>query len=128
MIYMIESQVAYILDCLRLMPSAGYKPSSRARTFRRAYNEEIQRRMQGTVWASGCASWYLDARGVQLDAVARLHGGISLAHSPLRSRELPANRRQSGARERIGFGIYPATLLTVLLSMTSATRQRWRNA
>ena len=29
-----------------------------------AYNEEIQRRMQGTVWTSGCASWYLDAGGV----------------------------------------------------------------
>ena len=28
-----------------------------------AYNEEVQAMMPGTVWASGCASWYLDATG-----------------------------------------------------------------
>ncbi|HEX6777975.1 MAG TPA: 4-hydroxyacetophenone monooxygenase, partial [Ktedonobacterales bacterium] len=26
-------------------------------------NAEVQQRMQGTVWTSGCSSWYLDARG-----------------------------------------------------------------
>jgi hypothetical protein len=26
-------------------------------------NREIQRRMQGTVWSTGCKSWYLDAQG-----------------------------------------------------------------
>jgi hypothetical protein len=30
----------------------------------RAFNDDVQRRMRGTVWnAGGCASWYLDARG-----------------------------------------------------------------
>ena len=28
-----------------------------------AYNAELQAMMPGTVWASGCASWYLDAQG-----------------------------------------------------------------
>jgi hypothetical protein len=27
------------------------------------FDAEMQRRMQGTVWVSGCASWYLDANG-----------------------------------------------------------------
>ena len=27
------------------------------------YNDEVQAMMPGTVWASGCASWYLDATG-----------------------------------------------------------------
>jgi hypothetical protein len=27
------------------------------------YNDEIQEMMQGTVWTSGCQSWYLDAEG-----------------------------------------------------------------
>ncbi|MHB8599453.1 MAG: hypothetical protein ACYDER_21905 [Ktedonobacteraceae bacterium] len=27
------------------------------------FNTEMQQRMQGTVWTSGCASWYLDASG-----------------------------------------------------------------
>ena len=28
-----------------------------------AYNARIDARMRGTVWSSGCASWYLDATG-----------------------------------------------------------------
>jgi cyclohexanone monooxygenase len=28
-----------------------------------AFNTEMQQRMYGTVWTSGCASWYLDASG-----------------------------------------------------------------
>ena len=27
------------------------------------YNAELQRRMQGTVWNTGCMSWYQDAQG-----------------------------------------------------------------
>jgi hypothetical protein len=31
----------------------------------RRYNDTLQRRMAGTVWMTGgCASWYLDWRGV----------------------------------------------------------------
>ncbi len=64
MIYMIESQLAYILDCLRLMRQHGIQAVEPRAEVQAAYNEEIQRRMQGTVWTSGCASWYLDAGGV----------------------------------------------------------------
>jgi hypothetical protein len=28
-----------------------------------SFNAGVQRRLAGTVWASGCSSWYLDARG-----------------------------------------------------------------
>ena len=28
-----------------------------------AYNEDVQRRLAGAVWASGCSSWYIDAHG-----------------------------------------------------------------
>jgi hypothetical protein len=63
MVYMIESQLAYILDCLQMMERRGVdvvdvRPETQA-----AYNDELQRRLQGTVWLSGCASWYLDAHG-----------------------------------------------------------------
>ena len=31
----------------------------------RAWNEEVQRRMKGTVWTTGgCASWYIDSKGL----------------------------------------------------------------
>jgi cation diffusion facilitator CzcD-associated flavoprotein CzcO len=64
MIYMIESQLVYILDCLRLMRQRGILAVEPRAEVQAAYNDEIQRRMQRTVWTSGCASWYLDAGGV----------------------------------------------------------------
>ncbi len=64
LIYMIESQVVYTIEALRYLQRTGaaaveVRPQAQA-----AYNEVVQRRMDGTVWtAGGCASWYLDAQG-----------------------------------------------------------------
>jgi cation diffusion facilitator CzcD-associated flavoprotein CzcO len=63
MVYMIESELAYVLDCLRLMERRGIQAVELRPEAQDAYNREVQRRMQGTVWVSGCASWYLDAHG-----------------------------------------------------------------
>jgi cation diffusion facilitator CzcD-associated flavoprotein CzcO len=63
MVYMIESQLAYVLDCLRLMERRGLKAVEVRTEAQAAYNDEIQRRLRGTVWMSGCKSWYLDAHG-----------------------------------------------------------------
>ena len=61
MVYMIESQIAYVMDALKAMGSgavAEVRPE-----VERAYNEEVRRRMRGTVWNTGCMSWYQDAQG-----------------------------------------------------------------
>jgi cyclohexanone monooxygenase len=64
MVFMIESQIAYVLDALRTMDDRGLaalepKPHAEER-----WNRDIQRRMKRTVWsAGGCSSWYLDAHG-----------------------------------------------------------------
>jgi cation diffusion facilitator CzcD-associated flavoprotein CzcO len=63
MVVMMEAQFTYIMDCFRTLArhNAGIvevRPQAQA-----AYNAEIQRRLRGTVWQSGCASWYLDAKG-----------------------------------------------------------------
>ena len=61
MVYMIESQIAYVMDALKAMGDADVvevRPEVEA-----AYHAEMQRRMQGTVWNTGCTSWYLDAKG-----------------------------------------------------------------
>lgn len=63
MVYMIESQIAYVLDCLRRMRRDGLQAVEVRAESQRAYNDELQQRMRGTVWTSGCASWYLDAHG-----------------------------------------------------------------
>jgi cation diffusion facilitator CzcD-associated flavoprotein CzcO len=63
MVFMIESQINYILDCLRTMrrrklQSIDVQPAVQTR-----FNEELQKRMAGTVWTSGCTSWYLAPGG-----------------------------------------------------------------
>ncbi|HEY2637514.1 MAG TPA: NAD(P)/FAD-dependent oxidoreductase [Solirubrobacteraceae bacterium] len=64
MVYMIESQVAYVADALRVMAERGVAEVDVREDVQAAYNDELQRRMGRTVWSSGgCASWYLDANG-----------------------------------------------------------------
>jgi len=63
MIYMIEAQISYILDCLRTMDRRNLRAVEVRPETQEAFKTEMQQRMQGTVWTSGCSSWYLDARG-----------------------------------------------------------------
>ncbi|GAC1662039.1 MAG: NAD(P)/FAD-dependent oxidoreductase [Ktedonobacteraceae bacterium] len=63
MVFMIESQVAYILDCLRTMKQRALQTVEVRAEREEVFNTEIQQRMQGTVWVSGCTSWYLDKHG-----------------------------------------------------------------
>lgn len=64
MVHIIESQIAYVLDALRIKAERGLSSLEVQRAAEQAYNEEIQRQMQGTVWtAGGCSSWYLDSTG-----------------------------------------------------------------
>lgn len=63
MVYMIESQLNYILDCLRVMERQHLRAVDVRPEAQEAFLEEMRRRTKGTVWASGCRSWYLDARG-----------------------------------------------------------------
>jgi cation diffusion facilitator CzcD-associated flavoprotein CzcO len=63
MVYMIESQIGHVIDALRLMRERGaetieVRPDAQARS-----NAELERRLEGTVWNTGCASWYLDRTG-----------------------------------------------------------------
>ncbi|MCW7537916.1 NAD(P)/FAD-dependent oxidoreductase [Aquabacterium sp. A7-Y] len=64
MIYMIESQVRYILDALLTMRREGLREVEVRPEVVRRYNDRLQAMLQGTVWTSGgCRSWYLNAQG-----------------------------------------------------------------
>ena len=63
MVYMIESQLNYILDALKIIEQRGTRTLDVRPEVQEAFNMEMQQRMKGTVWTSGCMSWYLDARG-----------------------------------------------------------------
>ncbi len=63
-VYMIESQIAYVLDALDRMERDGVTAVEPRRELQEAWNAKLQEDLQGTVWnAGGCSSWYLDAAG-----------------------------------------------------------------
>jgi len=64
MVFIIESQIAYLVEALSAMRSRGIGAIEPDPAAQRRWNEDIQRRMRRTVWnAGGCSSWYLDAHG-----------------------------------------------------------------
>jgi cation diffusion facilitator CzcD-associated flavoprotein CzcO len=63
MVYMIESQVAYVLDALKYMDRNGADTVEVRADAAERYNADLDERMQGTVWNTGGASWYLDDTG-----------------------------------------------------------------
>jgi len=63
-VVMIESQVPYIVDALRLLRRKQLAAVDVRPEAQRAYNADIQRRLERTIWnTGGCASWYLDGEG-----------------------------------------------------------------
>jgi cation diffusion facilitator CzcD-associated flavoprotein CzcO len=63
-IYMIESQLNYIVDALRVMRSRGADVAEVRPEIQERFNEELHDALDGTVWLAGhCQSWYLDDTG-----------------------------------------------------------------
>jgi cation diffusion facilitator CzcD-associated flavoprotein CzcO len=64
MVYMIESQVAYVDDALKTMDAEGLEVLETTPEAQQAYRDLIAEKSKDTVWlAGGCASWYLDEHG-----------------------------------------------------------------
>ena len=63
MIYMIESQIAYVLDALHHLRKRGALALDVLPEVQRSFNDEIRAKTKKTVWQSGCRSWYLDKNG-----------------------------------------------------------------
>ncbi|MET0973124.1 MAG: NAD(P)/FAD-dependent oxidoreductase [Thermoleophilaceae bacterium] len=62
-VYMLESQLAYAIDALRTIRLRGAAEFEVRAEAQAAYNEELQERLAGTVWNTGCSSWYVDRNG-----------------------------------------------------------------
>jgi cation diffusion facilitator CzcD-associated flavoprotein CzcO len=59
MIFMIESQIAYVLDAIRTMRARRAERVALRPEVQRRYNERLQKRLAKTVWSKGgCVSWY----------------------------------------------------------------------
>lgn len=63
-VYLIsEAQVAYVMQLVEGLHRGDYRCVSARPEAARRFVEEVHAAMPETVWASGCASWYLDKRG-----------------------------------------------------------------
>lgn len=62
-IFMLEAAMRYVIDALTTMKQEEIPALEIRRDVEAAYNRKIQSRLAGTVWASGCSSWYLDENG-----------------------------------------------------------------
>ena len=64
MVFMIEAQLNFLLDALRVIDENGATALDTRRDRQEAFNAAVQRRLAGSVWLTGgCASWYLDEDG-----------------------------------------------------------------
>lgn len=64
MVLMIESQLNYVLDAMRLVDADGAVAIDTRSDVQHAHNADLQERLGAAVWGSGgCASWYLDEHG-----------------------------------------------------------------
>jgi cation diffusion facilitator CzcD-associated flavoprotein CzcO len=63
MIVMMEAQYRYIIGAIEYARNTIGRALEVKPGVARAFNDELQERMRRTVWATGCSSWYQDARG-----------------------------------------------------------------
>jgi cation diffusion facilitator CzcD-associated flavoprotein CzcO len=63
MVYMIESQIAFVIDALTQMDARGARAIEVKGEAEAAFNTELQEKLSRTIWASGCRSWYVKVDG-----------------------------------------------------------------
>ncbi|MCH2241330.1 MAG: NAD(P)/FAD-dependent oxidoreductase [Aquabacterium sp.] len=62
-VYMLESQIAHVLGCLRRVRREGAATIEVRPQAHRAFNDTVQQHIRRTVWDGGCRSWYLTESG-----------------------------------------------------------------
>jgi cation diffusion facilitator CzcD-associated flavoprotein CzcO len=64
LVYMIEAQLAYVVDAVRVMQGRGASSVELRPGVFDAWTDEMRAKAAPTVWnTGGCGSWYLDAEG-----------------------------------------------------------------
>lgn len=64
MVFMIESQIHYIVEAITAADKAGAQALAPTRAAQDRFNEHLQAKLAHSVWnTGGCSSWYLDSHG-----------------------------------------------------------------
>ncbi len=59
-----QTQTDYIMDCIRLWQKGEFDAMAPLTSVTDRLDDELANSMDGTVWVTGCNSWYLDENGV----------------------------------------------------------------
>jgi hypothetical protein len=62
-VLMVEAQLRQVAKALRHLRRTGAAAIEPTAAAQRRFTAQVDNAMSGTVWASGCASWYLDSAG-----------------------------------------------------------------
>lgn len=63
MIYMIEAQATHVLNCLKVIKQQSLKSLAVKDSVNREFNDDLQEKLNDTIWSTGCQSWYKNANG-----------------------------------------------------------------
>ena len=109
-VFMIQSQLAYVLDAVRAIDAVGGGPAEVRPQIAAVCNAELQRKLPATVWGSGCASWYLDSEGrnVTLWPGFTISGGAPGASARPTSSSAAQRTELRGFRRRVCRACGPA--------------------
>lgn len=90
MVFMIESQVHYVIEALKTMKEHGLKALDVKPDAQKQFIDKVQEELKATVWNSGCKSWYLNDKGRNVS----LWPGFTFAYR-LRTRHFKLNKYNS---------------------------------
>jgi hypothetical protein len=62
-ITMLESQIGYVVQAIGELRRTGARWMDVRADVQSGFNEEVQRRLEDTVWNAGCNSWYRTESG-----------------------------------------------------------------
>jgi cation diffusion facilitator CzcD-associated flavoprotein CzcO len=62
-IFMLENQFRYIVQCLEEMRRRGSKTIDVRPEAMERFNEELQEKLRDSIWSAGCTSWYKTGSG-----------------------------------------------------------------
>lgn len=62
-IYMVECQVNYLLNCIKARKQRGAQMIEPKTEAVEMYDNQLQEKLNATIWAGDCSSWYKNAQG-----------------------------------------------------------------
>ncbi|TWP52590.1 NAD(P)/FAD-dependent oxidoreductase [Lentzea tibetensis] len=102
-VFMIESQIRYVSQCLELMNSLQAEEIDVRPDAQRRFNTELHRKLSKGVWTQGgCKSWYLDAQGINRTIWPGFTWRYWMRTKKVRTQDYSVSSRRAAVRSAAG--------------------------